>query len=128
MPSTFPPLKRLKFRGQSCGDEGFHCLGLAEVIRLSPSFEALNNGSHGLLPLGRRSLLLLNQKTRERCDHQRTRGRTRYLPLLKRGEGDGQAGFDKNAHSFRLAEIVKYTPCLQPCHDGVRWLSRHQAI
>ena len=49
MPSDFPTLKRLKFCGQSSRDEGFHCLGLAEIVGLSPSLEALNNGSDGLL-------------------------------------------------------------------------------
>ena len=37
----------------------------------------------------------------------------------------GSPAFDENAHGLRLAEIVKRTPFLQSCHDGVRGLSRH---
>jgi len=49
MPPNLPTLKGLKFCWQSSHDEGFHCLGLAEIIGLPPSLEALNNGSDGLL-------------------------------------------------------------------------------
>ena len=49
MPSDFPTLKRPKFCWQSSRNEDFHGLGLAEVVGLSPGFEAFNNGSDSLL-------------------------------------------------------------------------------
>ena len=49
MPSNLPTLKRFKFCRQSRRDEEFYCLGLAEVVGLSPSFEALDNRRDSLL-------------------------------------------------------------------------------
>ena len=109
-PSDFPLLQCGKFGWHTGGSEGADRLGLAEIIGLTPSFQAENDRRERSLRW-RHFVLLRKEPFQSRSRNGLRRG-ARSFPLLKRTDLYWQAGAHKRANRLRLTKTADRSPSL----------------
>lgn len=117
-PAAFPILDGPEFRRKSCADKDSDGSSLAQIVSLTPRFEAQDNGSDFF---GRREsvgFLLFGKEPLKCCSRYCLRRTTSNLPLLKRPERNWQSSCCQRANSLGLTQIVHRSPVLEPSDQG----------
>ena len=123
-PSDFPLLQGGKFGGYSGRSQNADCFGLAEIIGLTPRFEAQNDRRGR--SLRSRCFVLLGKEPFKSCRSHGLGGGTRSFPLLKRTDFYRQSGVYKHTHRLRLTKAVNRPPSFEFYDYGMRLLACHE--
>ena len=110
-PSGFPLLQCGQLRGHARRNKSTDCLGLAQVIGLSPRLETYNDRSGSFLRRGR--FVSLGKKFFKRRGRDGLRRGLPYFPCLESAEFDWQPGGNQSLDRLGLTEFVQGSPCFQ---------------
>ena len=124
-PADFPLLQCGKFGRHAGGSESADRIGLAEIIGLTPRFQAENDRRERSLRW--RAFVLLGKEPFQGRGGNGLRRATRSFPLLKRADLYWQTGEHKRANRLRLTKTAHRSPSFEFYDHGMKRLVRHQS-